>query len=91
MGSGRVYCHRLFFLLTQHRAHLLGILPYLLLLAWRTLVTLVLFPILVVRYVHLAHGEERDYMMDVPAFCPRLGRSIPPPEIGSRERHGQGT
>ena len=68
------------------------------LLQWPTLVTLVLFPILVAMYVHLAHREERDaiaafgdayrrYMADVPAFFPRLGRSVPP-EIGSRERHG---
>lgn len=54
------------------------------LLQWPTLVTLVMFPILVVVYVVLARREERDalaqfgdayrrYMTATPAFLPRLG------------------
>ncbi len=50
---------------------------------WPTLVTLVMFPVLVLMYVHLARREEREalvmfgdayraYMRDVPAFVPRL-------------------
>ncbi|GAA5015265.1 isoprenylcysteine carboxylmethyltransferase family protein [Massilia kyonggiensis] len=69
------------------------------LLQWPTLITLVMFPILVVMYIHLAHREEqesiaafgdvyRQYMKDVPGFVPRLRRSVPPPEVGRRERHG---
>ena len=67
------------------------------LLQWPTLVTVVLFPILVAMYVHLAHREERDsiaafgdaylqYMKEVPAFVPRLRRPVRPME--PRERHG---
>ena len=51
---------------------------------WPTLVTLVMFPILVTMYVRLARREEResleafgqpyaDYMASTPAFFPRLG------------------
>jgi protein-S-isoprenylcysteine O-methyltransferase Ste14 len=69
------------------------------LLQWPTLVTLVLFPILVAMYVHLAHREERDaitafgdayrqYMKDVPAFVPHLRRPTPPSGMERRERHG---
>lgn len=69
------------------------------LLQWPTLITLVMFPILVTMYIHLAHREKRDsiaafgddyrqYMKDVPGFVPRLRRSVPPPEVGRRERHG---
>jgi protein-S-isoprenylcysteine O-methyltransferase Ste14 len=54
------------------------------LLQWPTLVTLVMFPILVYMYVRLARREEQDalaefgdeyrrYMRDVPAFFPKLG------------------
>ncbi|WOF44974.1 isoprenylcysteine carboxylmethyltransferase family protein [Sphingopyxis indica] len=54
------------------------------LLQWPTLLTLAMFPVLVVMYVRLAGHEERDalrefgddyrrYMQDVPAFIPRLG------------------
>jgi protein-S-isoprenylcysteine O-methyltransferase Ste14 len=55
------------------------------LLQWPTLVTLVMFPILVVVYVRLARREEREvraefgeawdrYAAETPAFIPRLGR-----------------
>lgn len=54
------------------------------LLQWPTLVTLVMFPILVFAYARLAKSEEReslarfgdayrDYMARTPAFIPRLG------------------
>ncbi|EIF32169.1 putative protein-S-isoprenylcysteine methyltransferase [Burkholderia sp. Ch1-1] len=54
------------------------------LLQWPTLLTLVMFPVLVFMYVRLARAEEREsmtefgpvyrqYMDDVPAFIPRLG------------------
>ena len=76
-----------FFLWTEHRAHLLGALPYLLLLAWPTLVTLLMFPILIVMYVRLARREKGEvraqfgaawdaYAADVPSFVPRLGRRL---------------
>jgi protein-S-isoprenylcysteine O-methyltransferase Ste14 len=56
------------------------------LLQWPTLVTLILFPILVYMYVRLARREERDaiaefgdlytrYANRTPAFFPRLGSS----------------
>lgn len=58
------------------------------LLQWPTLITLVMFPILVFMYVRLAKSEERDtlaqfgdayrrYMDEVPAFIPRLGGQKP--------------
>ena len=54
------------------------------LLQWPTILTLVMFPVLVVMYVRLAKAEEREaladfgeayanYMKSVPAFIPRLG------------------
>ncbi|MEO8133928.1 MAG: isoprenylcysteine carboxylmethyltransferase family protein [Betaproteobacteria bacterium] len=54
------------------------------LLQWPTLITLVMFPILVIMYVRLAHTEERwaleefgdkysRYRERTPAFLPRLG------------------
>ena len=54
------------------------------LLQWPTLLTLLMFPVLVVMYVRLARIEEREalqefgdqyrvYMQRVPAFVPRLG------------------
>ena len=60
------------------------------LLQWPTLLTLVMFPILVTMYVRLAHREEREalaefgeqyarYMRAVPAFVPR-------PRLGDRPR-----
>jgi|SRR5579859_498328 len=56
------------------------------LLQWPTLLTLVMFPILVTMYVKLAHHEEREalaefgepyahYMATVPAFLPRCGQA----------------
>jgi protein-S-isoprenylcysteine O-methyltransferase Ste14 len=55
------------------------------LLQWPTLVTLIMFPILVTMYVKLAHREEREvlaefgetyrrYMASTPPFFPRLDR-----------------
>ncbi|WP_029030682.1 methyltransferase family protein [Salinarimonas rosea] len=55
------------------------------LLQWPTLLTLAMFPVLVVMYVRLARGEERAalvafgesyrrYAAHVPGFVPRLGR-----------------
>ncbi len=55
------------------------------LLQWPTLVTLVMFPILVIGYVRLAHSEERwalqefgdayrRYQARTPAFMPRFGQ-----------------
>jgi protein-S-isoprenylcysteine O-methyltransferase Ste14 len=56
------------------------------LLQWPTLVTLVMFPILVAMYVRLARREEREalvqfgeayarYAAVTPAFVPRIGRA----------------
>lgn len=53
------------------------------LLQWPTLVTVIMFPVLVAMYLHLARREEQDaiqafgdaylaYMKEVPAFVPRL-------------------
>ncbi|MGE0279049.1 MAG: isoprenylcysteine carboxylmethyltransferase family protein [Rhizobiaceae bacterium] len=53
------------------------------LLQWPTLLTLAMFPVLVIMYVHLARAEEREairefgdayraYMAQVPGFIPRL-------------------
>ncbi len=61
------------------------------LLQWPTLLTLIMFPILVTMYVRLARREEREvqaefgeayarYAARTPAFFPRLRRSIPPVE-----------
>jgi protein-S-isoprenylcysteine O-methyltransferase Ste14 len=55
------------------------------LLQWPTLVTLLMFPILVIMYVRLAHREEREalaefgaaytrYAATTPAFFPHFGR-----------------
>jgi methanethiol S-methyltransferase len=57
------------------------------LVQWPTLLTLAMFPILVVMYVRLAHWEEREalqafgegyvrYAAQTPAFFPRLGRAV---------------
>lgn len=54
------------------------------LVQWPTILTLAMFPVLVVMYVKLAKAEEREaiaefgdayrnYMKDVPGFIPRLG------------------
>ena len=53
------------------------------LLQWPTILTLIMFPVLVWMYVRLAHQEERDaiaefgdtyrqYAASVPGFIPRL-------------------
>ena len=53
------------------------------LLQWPTLLTLAMFPVLVVMYARLARSEEREaiqefgdryraYMRNVPGFVPRL-------------------
>ncbi|MBI3245477.1 MAG: DUF2933 domain-containing protein [Deltaproteobacteria bacterium] len=66
-----------FYLLTEHTAHLFGVLPYLLLLL-----------ILVAMYVRLARMEEHDafaefgeayarYAATTPAFFPQLSRTEP--------------
>lgn len=58
------------------------------LLQWPTLLTLLMFPVLVGMYVHLAHTEEREvrrefgaeyerYATQVPAWFPRLGGQAP--------------
>ncbi|QEL63935.1 hypothetical protein OTERR_04590 [Oryzomicrobium terrae] len=60
------------------------------LLQWPTLLTLILFPILVITYMRLAKKEEdealkefgeeyRSYMQSTPAWFPRKGR---PPSVG---------
>ena len=60
------------------------------LLQWPTLVTLVMFPLLVARYVRLARREEAEvarafgprwleYAAQVPAFVPRIRRRLRPP------------
>jgi protein-S-isoprenylcysteine O-methyltransferase Ste14 len=57
------------------------------LLQWPTLLTLLMFPMLVTMYVRLARREEREvrvefgetyarYAADTPAFFPRLGRQV---------------
>ncbi|WP_192248472.1 methyltransferase family protein [Mesorhizobium silamurunense] len=57
------------------------------LVQWPTLLTLVMFPVLVVMYVRLARAEEREavaefgdayraYMKNVPGFLPRLDRVL---------------
>lgn len=59
------------------------------LLQWPTIVTLVMFPILVYMYVRLAHREEREvlaefgeeyarYAAKTPAFFPRIGGDAEP-------------
>ena len=69
------------------------------LLQWPTLVTLVMFPILVVMYVRLARHEERAviaafgddyrrYMSEVPAFIPSWRRPATPGDTASGRQHG---
>jgi protein-S-isoprenylcysteine O-methyltransferase Ste14 len=68
------------------------------LLQWPTLLTLLMFPILVVMYMRLARREERDlqaafgaeyeaYAARTRAFTPRLGRApnLPPPRGSVQE------
>lgn len=62
------------------------------LLQWPTLLTLLMFPVLVVMYVRLAHAEEKDvrrrfpvryadYAAHVPAFFPHIGSGGNAPPI----------
>jgi protein-S-isoprenylcysteine O-methyltransferase Ste14 len=64
------------------------------LLQWPTLLTLAMFPVLVVMYVRLARSEEREalaffgeayrtYMARVPAFIPRVDRLLGGPAPGA--------
>lgn len=66
------------------------------LLQWPTIVTLLMYPVLVYMYVRLAHREERDalaefgddyrrYAAGVPRFFPRLGRRRPPLAPGGQQ------
>ena len=61
-----------------------GLVMFGFLLQWPTLLTLLMFPVLVIMYVRLARAEEREairefgdayraYMAQVPGFIPRLG------------------
>jgi protein-S-isoprenylcysteine O-methyltransferase Ste14 len=67
------------------------------LLQWPTILTLLMFPVLVAMYVRLAHQEERQllatfgeaytrYSVEVPGFIPRLRRRVrvapPTPSAG---------
>jgi protein-S-isoprenylcysteine O-methyltransferase Ste14 len=56
---------------------------------WPTLITLIMFPILVYMYARLAHREEQEvlaefgdeycrYMARTPAFLPRVGELFKP-------------
>lgn len=67
------------------------------LLQWPTLITLVMFPILVVMYVRLSKREERQalaefgdayrvYAAHTPAFIPRIAKPAPPPSDGRSTR-----
>jgi protein-S-isoprenylcysteine O-methyltransferase Ste14 len=67
----------------QYAAFILIMLGFL--VQWPTLLTVAMFPVLVVMYVRLARREEREalsafgdayrrYMADVPGFVPRLSR-----------------
>ena len=68
------------------------------LLQWPTLVTLLMFPILVITYARLARREERDvrsafgaawdaYAATTPGFIPRLRRPHGSPSNGERSAH----
>lgn len=61
------------------------------LVQWPTILTLAMFPVLVIMYAKLARTEEREslatfgdewraYAVDVPAFLPRLARLLRPEE-----------
>ena len=79
-----------YFLLTEQRADFLGALPFLLILSgfllqWPTLLTLAMFPILLVMYGRLALTEEAQmrtrfgdaferYARQTPRFFPRMGQ-----------------
>jgi len=81
----------------QYAGFILVLLGFL--VQWPTLLTLAMFPVLVVMYVKLARSEEREalasfgdvyrsYMVDVPGFIPRWDRLIGP---GAAPRHGGST
>jgi protein-S-isoprenylcysteine O-methyltransferase Ste14 len=64
------------------------------LLQWPTLLTLAMFPVLVLMYVRLAKKEEREalaefgdrysaYMRTVPAFLPRFGTAFGASRVGT--------
>lgn len=68
------------------------------LLQWPTILTLAMFPVLMVMYVRLAKSEEKDaiaefgdaytrYAADVPGFIPKLSRMLGQ-ESGGGYRHG---
>ncbi len=68
------------------------------LLQWPTLLTLAMFPVLVVMYVKLARNEEREalasfgdvyrrYMADVPGFTPHVSRLFGGP---AQKKYGNG-
>jgi protein-S-isoprenylcysteine O-methyltransferase Ste14 len=68
------------------------------LVQWPTLLTLAMFPVLVFMYVRLARSEEHDalamfgdayrrYIIDVPAFVPRVSRIFGQPPT---KRYGNG-
>ena len=72
----------------QYAAFVLILLGFL--LQWPTLLTLAMFPVLVVMYARLARGEERQalaefgeeyerYMRETPAFLPKRGPRAPRP------------
>jgi protein-S-isoprenylcysteine O-methyltransferase Ste14 len=65
------------------------------LLQWPTLLTLAMFPVLVLMYVRLARSEEREalaefgdeyaqYMREVPGFIPRLSDLL---GAGAHDKH----
>ena len=67
------------------------------LLQWPTLITLVMFPILVVMYLRLSRREERQavaefgdsylsYAARTPAFIPRIAKPAAPPSDGRPTR-----
>jgi len=69
------------------------------LLQWPTILTLVMFPILVFMYVRLARREEREvlaefgeayarYMANTPAFFPRLSDGVQHPTEKPQKRGG---
>jgi protein-S-isoprenylcysteine O-methyltransferase Ste14 len=69
----------------QYAGFILVLLGFL--LQWPTLLTLAMFPVLVVMYVRLARSEEREavvefgdayrrYMQKVPAFVPHVGQLV---------------
>ncbi len=81
----------------QYAAFILIMIGFL--LQWPTLLTLLMFPILVVMYVKLAHREEADaraefgeayahYAAATPGFFPRLLRRMNKPGTGSRGSGG---